>query len=60
MQFDVLHALITAALILATFAVAKRMGIIGGENRRFNWKLAGMIFGVVLIFNVIWSFTGSN
>ena len=57
MHFDLAHALVTVAFLIATQFALKATGIISeSEERKFNWKSVVAMALVVFILNLIWPY----
>ena len=57
MHFDLAHAIVTVALLIATMFILRKTGIIDdGEGRRFSWKAVVAMALVVFVLNLIWPY----
>ncbi|WP_193141620.1 MULTISPECIES: hypothetical protein [unclassified Meridianimarinicoccus] len=54
MHIDLVHAAISAVLILLTIAGMRHFGIVDREHKKWDWKLFAGVFVVMLVFNLIW------
>lgn len=57
MHFDLAHAVVTVALLIATMFILRKTGIIDdGEERRFSWKAVVAMALVVFVLNLVWPY----
>jgi hypothetical protein len=54
MHIDLLHAAITAAIMLAVLFAMRACGITKDPDKRFDWRLFAVLLVVLFIFNMIW------
>ena len=55
MHFDLAHAVVTVALLLATQFALLKTGVIGKDDKqKFNWKSVVAMTLVVFVLNLIW------
>ena len=55
MHFDLAHAIVTVALLMATLFILRKTGVIKeGDEHKFNWKAFLAIALVVFVLNLIW------
>ena len=55
MHIDLIHAFITAVLILGTLFVLRKLNVAKAKGyRSFDWRVFIAIFAVMFVFNMLW------